>query len=634
MTLLVGLRLAELAVLSALVWSGWYVVFLGSQRRVLPSLVWAQLLTMSQIVLSELVLGLIGWLRPMPVALCNLGIAAIVWLWFASHCWREAIRAQLKWFEILRKPQLNVFALIGLAAFLGLLVWSLLLAWYLPPREWDSLAFHLPIVATYFQNGAIAPIASPSVWVRYYPIDGELLQLWNVLFLHDDRIVEIAFVPAILAGLVSIYGLARELGASRSSSVLGAGVAAFANATLIEMTTSFNDALMMGLVAAGLYIQVSLLRRAWATDRAKFILGAMGVGAACGLCAGVKFNGAVYAAGLVAVFLYLAIRSRLPRIDVQARRLRLLLAPLGIIIVLGLALCAYPLVRNVLVAGNPLAPFEVHIGNLRLFEGQKEIADFVGWTTPPEVADMPLLLRLVTIWREPTGSVYDLSLSGLGGEWFAVGLPAGIVWLGIAMWRRKTLDVLLCLTLVAGAAATPAMWNPRYVMPLLIWGGVATALVLDSLTPKVGKGVSSLLVLLSLLTVFSAIPPYSTGPDDLIDIVGAIDSRDRSSPQLLNPSWGREAFRWIDTETKDNRAVIAYGKLVPFIYPLYGTDLRNRVIHVLSTDRDEWLATLAAQDVSIVIVNRETPPYSWTLAAGGFVEVVEDGAYVVFRRSR
>jgi hypothetical protein len=171
-------------------------------------------------------------------------------------------------------------------------------------------------------------------------------------------------------------------------------------------------------------------------------------------------------------------------------------------------------------------------------------------------------------------------------------------------------------------------------MPLLIWGGVAAALVLDRIIPVARVGVSSLLVLLALLVAFATIPPYSTGPDDLIDIVGAGDSRDRSSPRLLNPNWGREAFTWIDTETKGNGAVIAYGKLVPFIYPLYGADFRNKVVHVLPANQDEWLAALESQDVSIVIVNRETPPYSWTVEGGGFVEIVEDGSYVVFRRSR
>ncbi len=626
----IWLGLLELILITSVCWLGWYAAFLGLCRRVLPALIMAQLITMSQIVLSLLSLGLAGQLYPSFVALTNVGLALIVWVVLVRPRWHAVVSLQQEWWEGIRRARLNLGGKMCLVAFGAAVLWNMVLAIYLPPRDWDSLAYHLPIAATYYQDHAIRPITSPSVWVRYYPIDGELLQLWNVIFMHDDRFIEIAFLPAVLVGLLAIYGLARELGASRSSAVLGAGVMAFATATLVELATSLNDALLAAIVAMGMYIVVALMHNVRSKGNSVAWIAAAGVGAAGGLCAGIKFNGAVYSAGLVAIF-FLARTSwrRKGRAPTSARvRIRYLAA----IVPVGLALSIYPLLRNSLTAGNPLAPFEIHVGGWRIFEGQKQIEEFVGWTTPQEVAEKPLLLRLLALWREPTGSVYDLSLSGLGGAWFAVGLPAGIVWLGIALWRRRMFDVLVFLALLLGAVTTPAMWNPRYIMPVLIWGSISTALLLDQVTPGVRRGASALLLCLYLLNAIAAIPPYSAGVDDLQAVVDTHDGRERSSPQFMNPNWGRAAFAWIDAETREQPATIAYGKLVPFIYPLYGTDLRNKVVHVLPTTQHDWLAVLRMEKVSIVIVNRGTPQYEWTQQSGEFAQVIEDVSYVVLKR--
>jgi hypothetical protein len=557
-----------------------------------------------------------------------------VWIVLVYPRWKGIVGVQREWLTEVRHARLNLGAKLCLVTFAAIVLWNLFTAWYLPPRDWDSLAYHLPIAATYYQEHTIRLIPSPSVWVRYYPIDGELLQLWNVMFVRDDRLIEIAFLPAIVTGLLAVYGLARELGASRSSAVLGAAIVAFATGTLVEMAMSLNDALLAALVAMGMYIVVALLPHRRFVGGSATWIAAAGVGTAGGLCAGVKFNGAVYSVGLVVLFVYSAIASRRHGEGGRASKARPLIGSLAAIVLIGLALSIYPLVRNVMSAGNPLAPFDVSLGRWRLFEGQKQIEEFIGWTTPPEVVDKGVLARFLYVWREPTGSVYDLSLGGLGGGWFAVGLPAALVWLGYAILQRRTVDLMLCGLLVAGVMATPAPWNARYILPILIFGGLSTALILDRLVPFVRASVSGVIVVLALLSVAGAVPPYSTGADDLIGVITASDSRDRSSPQFMHPTWGREAFRWIDEETKARPATIAYGKLVPFIYPLYGTNWRNKVVHLLPQGQLDWTATLSSGGIELVIVNRDTPNYEWTLTDDSYEVAIEDGSYVVFRRTQ
>src|SRR5213075_1988531 len=59
-----------------------------------------------------------------------------------------------------------------------------------PPADIDTLVYHLPMVAFWFQSGSLgAPLTFPPSIGTYFPGNGELLQLWTVFALHRETLM-------------------------------------------------------------------------------------------------------------------------------------------------------------------------------------------------------------------------------------------------------------------------------------------------------------------------------------------------------------------------------------------------------------------------------------------------------------
>ena len=67
-----------------------------------------------------------------------------------------------------------------------------------PILETDSLVYHLPAVAQWYQAGTLSPVPRPDQ-IAYYPYDWELLSLLFVLPFGDDTAAAVPQVRAKLA---------------------------------------------------------------------------------------------------------------------------------------------------------------------------------------------------------------------------------------------------------------------------------------------------------------------------------------------------------------------------------------------------------------------------------------------------
>jgi hypothetical protein len=518
---------------------------------------------------------------------------------------------------------------IVLTAYAAVLLRSLALGFVLPPREWDGLVYHLPIMGAFYQRHAIEPLTSHIVWVNAYPFTGELLSLWNLIFLGVDKFVDIGSLVPVAFGAVAVVGLARAWGASRQASILGASIFAFAPTLIHQQVGTSTDALTAAVFSMGAFLVVGVPRGSnGAKDQST--AGVM-AGVAAGLLAGIKYTGLFYACSLLLVYgfwLLVASRRRGEKEEGpwSAAHWRQIVLPACLVVALG----AYPYIRNWALYSNPVAPFEVRIGEGVLFPGERSSAQIELDNTSEETLGRPVLWRVAQAWIGPYDPVEENRLAGMGPLWIVLGIPFLAAWLLQALRRRSWLQLFLCAVTVGAFLATPAYWVPRYGIPLVLLGSLATALQLDRLAGWARSVVIMETLVLIAFVLFMTTDPVGVGARQLIDLIVSRNDVTRSSADFAGIA--RPVFQYIDKHTQGEGVTITYGGLVRPIYPLYGADFRNRVIEISPDDEQEWDRALDSLGVDVVVAQESKREYEWASRNAEFKEIDRDDGIVLFWR--
>lgn len=627
------LRIGLLLITSSMIglcWFGWWIT---RQSGIVYCLVGAHLFSIAQVVLVVSVLGLLGILFPELLILVNMAVSALVY-WIGVRPGREKIRPFLsRMWNTLRESRNSKVVIVLLVIWIAISGWNLFWGWFLPSREWDSLNYHLPMVAAFVQSHAIFPLQSPVPWMRFYPFNGELIEIWTLSVVGVEKIVDWVFFPTIVAGAFAIYGVCRSLGAKPEASALGAAVMAFAPRVLLQQAEAMPDALLVSTIAMGLFMILGVPNDP-DEDRSRMRLSAIGAAAAAGLVAGIKFAGIVYALGLCFLFwlrwIHPVRKSHSASVPTPkpAEWVRII-APAAVLFV---SLCAYPYARNLILNGNPVYPYIVQVDGVVLLPGIRDLSEFQESNTVKQVQSMGVIARTAYPWFEPYQSIHDNYLGGLGPLWIVVGVPALLAWIIRALRRREAVQIAIIFMLAVGIAVTPAFWYPRYSLPLIILGSLAAATVLDGLGRWPRRIIAAEIVFLSMFSAFNTLAPKSVSWTDARMVLLEQDDRTRSGAQFVHPDFGRAAYEWIEINTLDQPAAIAYGENVYFPYLLYGTDLRNRVIHLLAESETDWIAGLDQSKADLVLVRSDMPTYAWIVDCAKYQEVFQEGGYVVFKR--
>jgi hypothetical protein len=597
---------------------------------ILYSGVLALVVGIAQILITELLLGLTGLLYPGVLILVNMLFLSLIFCRWVRPNVRKLIDGhRIAWAKE-RQRKKSIFAIGMLALLFGITCWNLFWGWFLPGREYDGLAYHLPIMAAFFQAHAIFPISTPSVWIRYYPINSELLELWSLSIVGIDKLVDWSFVPCFFGGVASIYGVACRLGARRTHALAGAAVMAFSTGMLTLQVGTMNDGLFASFVAMGVFMAIGGQSVGDASPAERKNIAILGAAICVGVLFGMKFTGVLYGFGLL-VFLWFR-WSRFGRsawdlkqpVESWPRRSRVFMTAVVLVFVLG----AYPYLRNLAVAGNPLAPFEVQIGGWTIFPGDKNVSDYTDVEAPGDK-----VTRTIAVWFEPYQNVFDRTLAGMGPLWVVLGVPSCLAWVAWCLYRRNWPHLVFAGILVGCFLLTPDFWYPRYALPLLLLGGVATAVILEKLNAIPRFLLLSLIMIFSVFNVGNVLAPYALKPEFIERILFDQDDRTRSSAQFILTSNGQHAYEWIDQETLDHPACIAFGKLIRFPYSLYGADLRNTVLLTRPGNEGEFSESLRQNAVDIVIVLKSTFYYQWMTDQSEYTEVFKDGDFIIFQKS-
>jgi hypothetical protein len=255
-------------------------------------------------------------------------------LWARAEV-REGLRGAVDWLagfrELPRSGLLFRGVAVAVAAFgiVGCLA---------PETGWDTGVYHFSMARLWAEEGRV--VVRPDLPFSFMPAYMEVLYAAGFL-LHGEALASFVNFGFYFAGLALAVHWARSAGGPRAS--LLAGFAYLSGGTYV-LRTGGGDVEVAQAVYYGLAVY-ALLRvrdgggRAWAAL----------AGLAFGMLLGIKYASAwlVLAAG--SVWLGVRIRDRAP-----AGRL---LAEAGLLAAVGVAVASPWYVRNVVVAGNPLAPF-------------------------------------------------------------------------------------------------------------------------------------------------------------------------------------------------------------------------------------------------------------------------------------
>lgn len=186
---------------------------------------------------------------------------------------------------------------IGAVAFAGCVLLETLAT--RPTTNYDSLWFHLPAIARWYQTNSLTLLDSAGNWIfeheqaRVYPYNWHILSALFLLPFNEDFLTAFPMLIAwILQGL-SVYLLSVKFGATRFYSIAAASLVLTVPMMLNQVNTIHPDLPLAAIFTVGLYLGLSYCQSRSLSELSLFL-------ATAGMLAGIKVTGLVYAVSLLA----------------------------------------------------------------------------------------------------------------------------------------------------------------------------------------------------------------------------------------------------------------------------------------------------------------------------------------------
>jgi len=434
-----------------------------------------------------------------------------------------------------------------------------------PPAGFDGLHFHLPLVVRWVRDGQLSMVEG--VWQFSLPGNGEVWMLL-IAWLGVERLIELSMLPiGGLAGLL-VFGIARELSASRPAALLAAVLALAGPMTAMQCYSSYVDCFGAAFILAGVYWTIRMHRGpAGATHMTACALPA---GTAVGLAIGTKPSFVLWA-GLVVVAMAAALVGRARREaagGAPAARRQMACAVLAFTLAAG-ACCFYWPLRAAFHTGWPLYPIQLRVAGGTLGSGlpaERIVSDLgrQGWWSVcyPWVE-----------WKraghQPARGEYAAD-NGLGPAFAAFAVPGALYLLLRRRLLRRPGDLatdrtVLGLMGAGGVLFVEACFSyGRYAMPLWMLALAACGPMLD------------MLVRLRPRSTLALACPAVVLSSAMMTLAPAVDLAGR----LRDGDLGRSRFYGLPPiiERLEPGAVVLNLGDSTANYPLYGQRWTNRVI--------------------------------------------------------
>jgi hypothetical protein len=427
-----------------------------------------------------------------------------------------------------------------------------------PPLYYDALTYHLSFAVEWMQRGNLdTPFqAYGDLAPAFYPVNGSLLYLWNMVFVQTDFWARWTQVPFLVLIAASALVISRNLGGRFQGGIFAIFLLCTVQMLRLADQDQGNDLITAALLFTGVAFLTELIQ--WENSASAF-----GFLMAICLALGTKYLSVLYTPVLVVSSLFMARRFWFKTgIRSAAKWIALFL-----LLFLGVASFAY--MRNAFVTGSMIFPASVdHIPGLH-----SAIA-------VPDLSANP--------FRERCRNYSELNIT-FGRSWIVIVIGS----LSFLLWRngyRKSLALwLVAMAFVIVAAfylITPYKHCRFLLLPLLMMvpimsvsleQAIFTNASFSSVQQMMKKSRKFIIAGLFMLSVvpFLQIGTYEKEKYD----------RWAAARKLF---FGR-GWRYVQEETRrfDRPLRIILSRTQNAPYPLYGLNLSNKVSYVPSTRSPE-----------------------------------------------
>ncbi|MEG4166650.1 MULTISPECIES: hypothetical protein [unclassified Microcoleus] len=245
--------------------------------------------------------------------------------------------------------------IIVATAVAGFVLWDTLAS--KPTTNYDSLWFHLPAIARWYQTHSFTLLDAAGNWIfdqeqaRVYPYNWHVLSALCLLPFREDFLTAFPLLIAWVLEGIAVYLLSVKFGATRIHGMAAASLVLTVPMVLNQVNTIHPDLPLAAIFTAGLYLGLSYHSSRSQSELSLFL-------AAAGMLAGIKITGIVYAASLLVGLAILEIkRFVLNKNSTPANfRIRHFIKP---VLLCGLACCLFLggfwYARNLLHINYPVA---------------------------------------------------------------------------------------------------------------------------------------------------------------------------------------------------------------------------------------------------------------------------------------
>jgi hypothetical protein len=186
--------------------------------------------------------------------------------------------------------------IIGAAAFPGFVLWETLAT--KPTTNYDSLWFHLPVIARWYQTHSFTFLDATGNWIfeheqaRVYPYNWHVLSALCVLPFKEDFLTAFPMLIAWVLEGIAVYLLSIKFGATRFYGMAAASLVLTVPMMLNQVNTIHPDLPLAAIFTVALYLGLSYHSSRSQSELSLFL-------ASVGMIAGIKITAIVYAASLL-----------------------------------------------------------------------------------------------------------------------------------------------------------------------------------------------------------------------------------------------------------------------------------------------------------------------------------------------
>lgn len=525
-----------------------------------------------------------------------------------------------------------------------------------PPLSWDSLMYHMPIVATWVQEGRLDPVFGmrPLNFYGYMPAGGSVWLWWWMAPSHSELYANLAFFPQTALLALAVGGVARELGARRHWP-LAAFLTLMMPTVIRWAATQYVDILVGAGIATAAFFALRWLRVPRWSD-------ALFVGLGLGLASGAKVLGLAYALALAPAAVVLASWAR----GEWKRRIPQVVAALLLCTLIG----SYFYVRNIALGAGPLA------AQCDQGDGMQEVK------VAPSI---PRVNTVAFLWKDMIARKWlldaFLGLTNPGSLELGVGPQAFLLLLALLLplgfrgdrrgalliWSQILVQLFVWAT-VPYASSGHVFANVRYLVGALglafagvvAWAerkgmreawitGIALALLIQDLLmlhAEMPREVRLALAVVDVLAVALALSPGLRGfagrrvrelavAAVILALAGApllarfrVQDRSRAflrefTTHKVATNHFARAWHWLDLYGEDGTVAVVSSPVNYFVYPAMGPHLERRATYVnvnrqdsrnaadypaceprVDPDPQAWLENLFKQDTRWIWLSR------------------------------